>query len=159
MSIFDAPPETPLALDNDIFTHLRTKQPYVLKHIQQNLIDSGKLAVITATTLFEARFGIEKSLANKKISAELANTQLQQINILVGQHTIINFNQQAAEIAAYVFARLSNSDRNKHWRDIFIAATAIANNYGLATQNRKDMELISKNLPPDTFLRIAVWKK
>lgn len=159
MSIFEAPPETPLALDNDIFTHLRNKQLYVLKYIQQNLIDSGKLAVITATTVFEARFGIEKSLANKKISAEIANIQLQQINILASQHNVIDFNQQAAEIAAYVFARLSKSDQSKHWRDVFIAATAIANNYGLATQNKRDMELISQKLPSDIFLRIAVWKK
>ena len=159
MPIFDAPPEYPLALDNDIFTHLRTRQPYVLKYIVQNLYDSGKLAVIPAMTLFEARFGIEKSFANKKISTELANIQLQQINILADQHTVIDFNQKATEIAAYVFARLSQSDRNKHWRDVFIVATAIANGYGLATQNRKDMELIAKNLPPDIFLRIAVWKK
>ncbi len=73
-------------------------------------------------------------------------------------HSIIDFDQKASEIAAHIFARLSQSDKNKHWRDLFIVATAVSHNYGLATQNKKDMELIANHLPQDIDLRLVIWK-
>ena len=158
MPIIDSPPEFPLALDNNVFTHLRNKQPYVLEHIKKHRSNTGRLPVIPALTIFEANFGVQKVLATNKISSEQANRQLQIINILAANHTVISFDQKASEIAAYIFARLSKSDKNKHWRDTFIVATAIAHNYGLATQNKRDMELIAKYLPSNTDLRLAVWK-
>ena len=158
MPIIDSPPELSLALDNNIFTHLRNKQPYVLEKIKKHHLDTRKLPVIPALTIFEASFGIQKALATNQITEEQAGFQFQVINILSAHHTVIPFDQRAAEIAAYIFARLSQSDKNKHWRDTFIVATALAYNYGLATQNRKDMELIAKHLPPNMNLRIAVWK-
>ena len=159
MLITDSPPELPLALDNDIFTHLRNKQFYVVEKVRKHRSDTMKLPVIPSLTIFEANFGIQKSLATNQITEAEADSQFQVINILSAHHTVISFDQKAAEIAAYVFARLSKTDKGKHWRDVFIVATAIAHNYGLATQNRKDMELIAKHLPPDMDLRIAIWKK
>ncbi|CAN5656440.1 hypothetical protein BH20ACI4_BH20ACI4_03430 [soil metagenome] len=159
MLIIDSPPELPFALDNNVFTHLRNKQFYILQKIRKHRSDTMKLPVIPSLTVFEANFGIQKALFTKSISDEQANHQLQQISYLSAIHTVIDFNQQAAEIASYIFARLSQSDKNKHWRDTFIVATALAHNYGLATLNQKDMKLIANNLPPNTDLRIAVWKK
>lgn len=159
MLITDSPREVPLALDNNVFTHLRNKQSYVLERVKKHLIHIRKLPVIPSLIIFEANFGIQKALVKNEISNEQANFQTQQINTLADHHTVIDFNKQAAEIAAYIFARLSQSDKNKHWRDVFIVATSIAHNYGLVTQNRKDMELISKHLPPQMDLRIAIWKK
>lgn len=159
MSLIIATSDTSLALDNDIFTHLRNKQPYIVEKIKKHFIETRELPTIPSLVLFEANYGIQKALVTKKISIEQANYQILQVSNLSNIHFIIDFNQRSSEIAAHIFARLSQSDRNKHWRDLFIVATAIANGYGLATQNRKDMELISKHLPLDMDLRIAIWKK
>jgi predicted nucleic acid-binding protein len=158
MLILDFPPELPLALDNDIFTHLRNKQKYVLDKVNQHLFQTKRFPVIPSTTVFEANFGIQKGLVKKTFTEEQANYQKQQIEQLLLSYPVIDFNRRASEIAAYIFARLSQSERNKHWRDVFIVATAIANNYGLATQNKRDMELISKYLPEEFDLRLAIWK-
>jgi predicted nucleic acid-binding protein len=158
MLILEFPPEFPLALDNNIFTHLRNKQSYVLQRVKQHLFDTKRFPVIPSTTVFEASFGIQRGLFKKTFTEEQANFQKHQIEQLLLNYPVINFNQQASEIAAYIFARLSQSDRNKHWRDVFIVATAVANNYGLATQNKRDMELIAQYLPEDFDLRLAIWK-
>jgi len=158
MPIINSPPELPLALDNDIFTHLRNKQSYVLDQIRNHYSNTKKLPVIPSLTIFEANFGIQKALITNKISTEQADLQLQVINILSANHTVISFDQRASEIAAYIFARLSKSKKNQHWRDLFIVATALAHNYGLATQNKRDMELIAKHLPENLDLRLAIWK-
>jgi len=158
MPIVNSPPELPLALDNNIFTHLRNKQPYVLEQVKKHYSNTRKLPVIPSLTIFEANFGIQKALIVNKISSEQADFQLQVINILSANHTVISFDQRASEIAAYIFARLSKSDKNQHWRDLFIVATALAHNYGLATQNKRDMELIAKYLPENLDLRLVLWK-
>ncbi len=158
MPIIESPPELSLALDNDIFTHLRNKQPYILEQVKKHYFNTKKLPVIPSVTIFEANFGIQKALTTNQITDEQANFQLQTINNLSTNHTVISFNQRAAEIAAYIFARLSKSDKNQHWRDLFIVATALAHNYGLATQNKQDMELIAKHLPENLSLRLAIWK-
>lgn len=158
MPIIDSPPELPLALDNNVFTHLRNKKSYVLEQIKKHHSNARKLPVIPSLTLFEANFGVQKALATNKISVEQADIQIRIINILSANHTVISFDERASEIAAYIFARLSKSDKSQHWRDAFIVATAIAHNYGLATQNKRDMELIANNLPDNLDLRLAVWK-
>ena len=158
MLIFDFPPELPLALDNDIFTHLRKKQKYVLERSKQHLSHTNRFPVIPSTTVFEANYGIQKGLVKKNFTVEQANYQKQEIDRLLFSYSVIDFNQRASEIAAYIFARLSQSDRNKHWRDSFIVATALAHNYGLATQNKRDMELIANHLPDSLDLRLAIWK-
>ncbi len=158
MPIIESPPDMPLALDNNVFTHLRNKQPYVLEYVKGHFLNTRRLPVIPSLVNFEANFGIQKALVTNKIFAEQADFQIQEINKLASIHTVIDFNQKAAEIAAYIFARLSKSDKNQHWRDTFIVATAISHNYGLATQNKRDMELIVNHLPNDLDLRLAVWK-
>lgn len=158
MPIISASPQNTLALDNNIFTHLRNKQLYVLKNIFEHQSNTKTSPVIPSTTVFEANFGIQNALAKKLITHEQAINQKQELDKLLVNHQIIDFNQSASEIAAYIFARLSKSDRNKHWRDLFIVATAVSHGYGLATQNQKDMELIANHLPDDLNLRLAIWK-
>ncbi len=158
MPIIESPPDLPLALDNDVFTHLRNKQSYILDCVKRHFLNTRRLPVIPSLIIFEANFGIQKALVTNKITEEQVNFQIQEINNLTKNHTIIDFNQKAAEIATHIFARLSKSDKNKHWRDLFIVATAIAYNYGLATQNKRDMELIAKHLPDGLSLSLAIWK-
>jgi predicted nucleic acid-binding protein len=158
MPIISASPENLLALDSDIFTHLRNKQPYVLRKIAEHSIHTKTFPAIPSTTFFEANFGIQKALVKNEITLEIATSQKKEIDNLLVNHSVIDFNQRASEIAAYIFARLSQSDKNKHWRDLFIVATAVSHNYGLATQNKKDMELIANHLPEGVDLRLAIWK-
>jgi predicted nucleic acid-binding protein len=158
MPIISASPKNLLALDSDIFTHLRNQQRYVLRKIAEHNSHTKTFPVIPSTTLFEANFGIQKALVKNEITTEIADFQKKEIDKLLLNHNIVDFNQRASEIAAYIFARLSKSEKNKHWRDLFIVATAVSHNYGLATQNKKDMELIANHLPEDLDLRLAVWK-
>jgi predicted nucleic acid-binding protein len=72
---------------------------------------------------------------------------------------VLSFEQNAASIAAYVYPRLTPQQLQKHWRDLFIAATALANGYGIATQNERDFKLIADHLPDShSILRLAIWK-
>jgi predicted nucleic acid-binding protein len=158
MPIISDSPENLLALDSDVFTHLRNKQNYVLRKIAEYNIKTKTFPVIPSTTFFEANFGIQKALVKNEITSERATFQKIEIDKLLVNQSIIDFNQRASEIAAYIFARLSQSERNKHWRDLFIVATAVSHNYGLATQNKKHMELIANHLPKDLDLRLAIWK-
>lgn len=159
MPIIVAPAETPLILDTDIFSHLRNQKEYVLNHIKNHFSNTKQLPAITAITVFEAIQGIESAVVKNSILPEEANLFRQRTKILTSQHRVLTFDQSAAEITAYIFPRLSQANRNKHWRDLFIVAIALANNFGLATQNRKDIELIAKHLPENhKYLRLAVWK-
>lgn len=137
---------------------MRNKQPYVLEKVKKHLSNTKKLPVIPSLTIFEANFGIQKALATNETSTEQADFHLREINRLATIHTVIAFDQRASEIAAYIFARLSKSEKNQHWRDLFIVATTLAHNYGLATQNKRDIELIVKYLPENLDLRLAIWK-
>jgi len=109
-------------------------------------------------TIFEAKWGIEKEFARKEITNEQYEEFVARIDILVSEHQILPFDQKAAEIASFIYARLSKSDQNKHWEDLFIIATAIAHNHGLITQNLKDAKLLANYLPDNVSLKLAVWK-
>ena len=73
-------------------------------------------------------------------------------------YSVLTFNQDAASIAAYTFARLSKTEQKVLWKDLFIAATALAHKHGVVTQNRRHFELIAGRLPLNLVLRLAVWK-
>ncbi len=159
MPIIESPPETPLVLDTDIFSHLRNKKEYVLANIKNHFSNTKQFPAITSITVFEAMQGIEGEVFKNNISFEQANLYRQRINELIQVHRVLSFDQRAAEIAAFVFPRLSKSERSKHWRDLYIVSTAVANNYGLASQNIKDIEIIVKHLPKGyEYLRLSVWK-
>lgn len=159
MPIIESLPETPLVIDTDIFTHLKNKKEYVLKNIAIYQSNTKQYPAITSITVFEAIQGIESEVAKNKITPQEAIFRRQTIDVLTRELQVLPFDQKAAEITAYIFPRLSQSDRNKHWRDLFIIATVLAHNYGLASQNKKDIELISQHLPEShKYLRIALWR-
>lgn len=166
MPVILAPPETPLIIDTVILTHLINGHPYVQKAINAYLSNTKKFPAISSMTIFEANFGIEKNLALNKITIEKAKDHRQKIKDFVrGLERVLSFDQRAAEIAAYVYPRIPKKELRKQkdkekkiWQDLFIIATAISHNYGLATQNEKDAELIANHLPDDMDLRLAVWK-
>ena len=159
MVVIPAPPEIRLALDNDVFTHWRSQQSYVRKAIEDYLSIHKLVPALTSITVFEALSGFEKVTANSGEldypikRARIASEQL------IQNCEVLPFDQNAAAIAAYIFPRLSKSDRNKHWKDVFIAATALAHGRAVATRNEKDFKLIANYLPPShPVLHLAIWK-
>lgn len=155
MSVLVAPPEMHLALDNDVFTHLQNRRPYVLTKISEYFASTQTFPAIPATIIFETSWGNHQG----KLSQSEYKTRQARIDELISQSgRVLSFDRRAAEIAAYVFARLSQSARNKHWKDLFVMATAIAHDHGVATGNKKDFEMLAKHLPEDVYLRLAIWK-
>ena len=165
MAFVDAPPETPLVLDTDIFSHLRNDQKYVQEHINAHFRQTRQFPALTAITVFEARIGTEREIVQNSLTEHDAGIYQQRIHNLIQTHKILPFEQRAAEIAACVYPRIPRKELRKEkgkektfWKDIFIVSIAIARNYGLATRNKRDMELIANYLPNNLDLRLAVWK-
>src|SRR6267143_4436334 len=150
--------DTLLVFDNDLFTHWRNKQPYVIREIADYTNRLKEVPGLTSVTLFEALWGVENAVIRKEITEEESTRYRERIERLSEGCTVLPFDKTAAAIAASSFARRSQSERNKLWRDLFTAAIALAHGYGVATRNRSDFELIAGNLPT-TFplLRLAIW--
>jgi predicted nucleic acid-binding protein len=76
------------------------------------------------------------------------NSQIPQIEKIIEGFYILSFNSNVAEIASSIAKKLKAKNKIIEFRDIFIAATAIANNMPLTTLNIKhfkridDLELI-----------------
>jgi predicted nucleic acid-binding protein len=152
-------PETPLVLDSDTLTHWRNQHPYVVREVGDYIKRHKQPPALTSMNTFEALAGVENAVAAGKISAEQAQRYFERIEKLKEVCIVLPFDQNASAIAAHIYARLSRSQRNQHWKDLFIASTALAHSFGVATQNRKDFELIAAHLPPSyPLLRVAVWK-
>lgn len=160
MSIGPALPETPLVLDNDVFTHWRSGQQYTLREISDYVTRLKKPPALTSMTVFEALYGFEHGVLksgelNERIKLNRIYTEQ-----LIESCDVLPFDKNAAAIAAYITARLSKSDYNKHLKDVLITATALAHGHGVATQNKRDFELIAKQLPvSNPVLRLAIWRR
>ncbi|HKQ74467.1 MAG TPA: hypothetical protein VJ810_12320, partial [Blastocatellia bacterium] len=115
--------------------------------------------MLTAITIFESQFGFESNTARGRVLSERLMQKRSEMDKLIRTCGVLNFNQPAATIAAYILARLSKSQRNEHWADVFITAIALAHSYGIATRNQRDFELIGQRLPPYApVLYLAIWK-
>jgi predicted nucleic acid-binding protein len=156
MPIGLALPETSLALDNDVFTHWRNGQGYVLREIGEHFKRLKSMPALPSMTIFESLYGVEKEERKGGLTKFQAQQYKERIKKLSESCGVLSFNQNAAAIAAYVYPRLTGQQLQKHWKDLFIAATAIAHGYGIATQNERDFKLIADILPD--ILRVAVWK-
>lgn len=155
-----APPldDTPLLLDNDVFTHWRNQKPTIKSAINDYVKRLKSFPKLPSITIFEAQWGIEREIV-KQGDNELLSLNRDRVEELIQTCGTLDFTRDAASIAAYVFARLSKSQRNQHWKDVFIAATALAHGHGVATKNREDFELISQHLPAYApILYLAIWK-
>lgn len=159
MAVVTAFAETSLVLDTDVFSHWRNSQPYAVTAISDYISRLKRPPSLTSITIFEAIRGIELALANRKTSE--ADTQIYRSRTerLSEQSTVLAFDHNAASIAAHICARLGDNLFKKHWRDIFIAATAIAHNHGVATGNRRDFEIVGNALSArHQPLQLAIWK-
>lgn len=149
---------TSLILDNDLFTHWRNKHPYVLRAIAEYTSRLKQSPALTSVTLFETLWGVENAAVKKEVTDEESMRYRGRIEQLSESCEVLPFDSTASAIAAYSFARLSRSEQKKLWRDLFTTATALAHGHGVATRNRRDFELIAKNLPSNfPLLRLAIW--
>lgn len=159
MTVGPVLPEISLVLDNDIFTHWRSGQEYVKREISSYIARLKKPPALTSITVFEALYGFEHGAQKSGEISERTKQNRAHTEQLVAACDILPFDRNAAAIAAHIAARLSRADYNKHLKDVFIAATALAHGYGLVTRNRKDFEVIARDLPIDyPVLRLAAWR-
>ncbi|MCI0388544.1 MAG: type II toxin-antitoxin system VapC family toxin [Acidobacteria bacterium] len=159
MAVIVASPIKPLALDNDVFTDWRKHRQGISLAIKDYKTRFKEFPKLTSITVFEARWGFESQVI-KYGSLDPKTEQLRsEMEELIQTCGVLDFDQHAASIAAHVFARLSQSQRNRHWRDILIASTALAHGYGVATRNKDDFELIGNDLPDiSPTLDLTIWK-
>lgn len=159
MAILSATFETLLALDNDVFTDLRNRRPNIVDLVEDYRRSHKLLPPLTAMTVFQARFGFDKEIARLGALGEHFEESRVRMEQMVKDCGVLEINDRAAAIASHIFARLSASERNRHWADVFITATALAHGYGVATRNQSDFELIGQHLPPFApDLYLAIWK-
>jgi predicted nucleic acid-binding protein len=159
MAIHDATPKTQLALDNDVFTDWRNHRPATINAISDYQDRHNFYPKLPAMTVFQARYGFDKQTAKLGALDEQFENSRVIMEQMIKDCGVLEINDRAAAIASYIFARLSASERNRHWADVFIAATALAHDHGVATRNRADFELIGQHLPlfaQDLYL--AIWK-
>lgn len=158
MAIGPRSPDVSVALDNDILNNWRSGNSVILATISDYVSVVKAPPALTSITVFEMMHGFENAALKYGTNERLTRDRDRARN-LTNECAVLPFNQEAAEIAAYIFPRLSQKERNKLWADVFIAATSLAHEYGVATRNQTDFELIAKHTPPHyPPLRIEVWK-
>ena len=158
MPIVQPTSEFPLALDTCVLTHLQNRHQYAMDGVKEYQKNTKQYPAITAITVFEKNFGTQNSLVKGHITGEQAESYQTRLQGVVGLSKVLEFNEAAAEIAAYISARLTKKEQGRLLCDLFIVSTVLAHHYGLATQNRKDMEQIGACLPDNQFFRLAIWK-
>ena len=159
MAIIPPFPDTPLLLDNDLFTPWQNQNPQVTQKIREYVGRLKSFPKLAAITVFEAQWGVEKEIAKRGVLAQDLAQRLTTIEQFIQRCEVLSFDRRAATVAAFIFGRLTNSQRNQHWKDVFVAATALAHGHGIATKNRKDFELIGHHLPLYApILHLDVWK-
>jgi predicted nucleic acid-binding protein len=160
MPIGPAHADTSLVLDNDLLTDWRSRRKYVERYISEYISRLKRPPFLTSMTVFETLHGIEKTAASRSTLDARTDQDRARADELFAHCIVLPFDDAAARIAAYVFPRLSRSNRAKHWADVLVAATAVAHRCGIATRNTRDFELIANHLPPShQLLRLSIWKR
>lgn len=160
MATCSATPDILLALDNDVFTDWRNHRSHAVSAITDYQNRKSLYPKLPAMTVFQSRFGFEKEVARLGALDEQFERLRLRMEQIINDCGVLEVNDRATAIAAHIFARLSASERNRHWADVFIAATALAHDHGLATRNRADFELIGQHLPAYApTLHLAIWKQ
>jgi predicted nucleic acid-binding protein len=159
MATADALPHTLLALDSDVFTDWRNQRAHTVGAIRDYQVRVKLLPKLTAMMVFEAHAGFEQKRARSGFLDERTEQSRLKMERFIQLCGVLKIETKTASLAAYIFSRLSQRDRNKNWRDVFIAATALAHGYGVATRNKSDFESIGEQLPPNApILYLAIWK-
>ena len=128
----------PVVLDTDTLSELSRGSLPVREQALAYLARFGRLT-ITAVTVFERLRGYRAALhAGKPFES-----QLHAFEALVGNSIVLPFDEEAASVAAEIWARASRPQR-RQVGDILIAAIAVSRQMPLVTRNRKDFEGLAK---------------
>jgi predicted nucleic acid-binding protein len=141
----------PAVLDTDTLSELSRGHLLVRERALAYLAGFGRLT-ITAITVFERLRGYRLAIRNGKPFER----QLQAFEALVANCIVLPFDQEAASVAADIWASATRSQR-QHLGDILIAAVAVSRQLPLVTRNRRDFEQITK--PSGVDLRLLDWSK
>jgi predicted nucleic acid-binding protein len=141
----------PAVLDTDTLSELSRGHPVVRERALAYLTGFGRLTV-TAITVFERLRGYRLAIRDGKPFER----QLQAFEALVANCIVLPFDQDAAKVAADLWAGAARGQR-QHLGDILIAAVAISRQLPLVTRNRRDFERITKASGMD--LRLVDWSR
>jgi predicted nucleic acid-binding protein len=162
MPFAPALPDTLLVLDTCTLTEWRYQLPGIKREIQAyTLHHNGMTSALTSITVFEALHGFQKESLKTGRPTERDKADLETTKRLIKESSaVLPFNERAAEIAAYVFPRLTRTQRSDNLCDLLIAATALSHGYGVATSDRSDFGLIGQKISDDyPLLYLAIWKQ
>ena len=121
-------------LDTNICVYiLNNKYPYLVECLERCDRNNVK---IPAAVYYELRYGAEKSGNRERTMDKLSK--------FVSEIEIVPFDEQAAELAGKIRADLEQTGQVISGNDIIIAATALANNATLVTNNLREFERIDR---------------
>jgi predicted nucleic acid-binding protein len=129
-----------IVLDTNVFSELMRQEPdtkitaWLDAFPRQNIW-------ITTISIFELRFGIELQTKGRRRN-QLEHSLIQILNSGF-RDRILNFDENAATVAALISAEQRLIGHSKEIRDIFIAGIAISHNADLATRNVRHFRDIS----------------
>lgn len=145
-------------LDNDVLNDWRNGKSSTVQAISDYIARVKGPPALTSMTVFEMLYGFEKSAVIAGLMSDRTKADKRDAQSLTRNCRILPFNEEAAGIAAYIYARLSPKQQSGHFRDVMIAATALAHDNGVITRNRQDFELIAKHVPAHRpALRLEIW--
>lgn len=125
-------------LDTDTLSELCRGNLRVVSRAQAYLAVHGRLTT-SAVTAFERRRGYQVALREGKPYER----QQQAFEALLATCTVIPFDDDAASVAAKIWAAVTRSQRSG-LGDLLIAATAVSRGLPVITRNRRDFAALSR---------------
>lgn len=139
----------PVVLDTDTLSELSRGNATVKIRARAYLAEFGRLTV-TAVTVFERLRGYRAAIR----AGKPFERQQQAFEALVGTCVVLPFDQDAASVAADIWAASTRTQRQK-LGDILIAAVAVSRHITLATRNTRDFQQVTK--ASGVNLRLVNW--
>jgi predicted nucleic acid-binding protein len=139
----------PAVLDTDTLSELSRGNPSVTERTLAYLTDFGRLT-ITAITVFERMRGYRVAIRDGKPFER----QMQDFQALTANCIVLPFDQEAAQVAAEIWAAVARRDRQQ-LGDILIASIAVSRQLPLVTRNKRDFERLAN--ASGVGLRILDW--
>lgn len=139
----------PVLLDTDTLSELSRGNPTVTARARTYLAEFGRLT-ISAVTVFERLRGYRDAIR----AGKPFQRQMQAFEVLTAQSVVLPFDNDAAGVAATIWATITRTQR-RHLGDILIAAVAVARQMPLVTRNRRDFDAFTK--ASGLSLRLVDW--
>lgn len=122
-----------ICLDSDFLINVLRKDNEALKQIKEYEKNDSILST-TSINLFELYYGA--------FNFKFTNNNLELIEELTQSIEILDFTKKSSFFAGKIMSQLKKSGQPLNFRDVFIAAVSISNNYSLKTNNKKHFERI-----------------